>query len=490
MDKGKVIKLARRAYSFYPKKDLNIGNKYILKEYVNEGTFGYVWSTLNLDTDKIVALKIPKDQERGDNALSEGVKLVGCSHPNIVEIIWMGRVDGVFVIEMEYFKGNTLADELSDNGFKNPKTINEIFKIYLEILEGVKFLHLKNICHGDIKPQNILVNYDEVKITDFGTSKFIENVFVKTVDAGGTWAYMAPEIAGSNKRYLISDIYSLGVLLYQLLTGRTPHETPIQVINNVPFPRPREINDNISKDMENIIMKALERNPEDRYQNIDQFITDIKKLPFNQERKIVCNRVITSKSITGDWLQQVIQLYKASKYDEAEMILKYEKENGNGSQDLLYYMSNVYFKQKRFYDALQKIREINIDSVENIRQHGFEDNVLYLKARIYMELKKYEEAMELYKTLSDKNPENINYMYRLAIAYGLVNKPELAIEKLEEINQETPGLLYIVKKLGHAYDIKKDYSKARAFFKFAYKMDPNDELIKVRLDIYSKYLNS
>ncbi len=82
---------------------------------------------------------------------------------------------------------------------------------------------------------------------------------------------MAPEIAGSNKRYLISDIYSLGVLLYQLLTGRTPHETPIQVINNIPFPKLREINDNISRDMEDIILKALQRNPEDRYQSIDDF---------------------------------------------------------------------------------------------------------------------------------------------------------------------------------------------------------------------------
>ena len=151
----------------------------------------------------------------------------------------MGRLDGVFVIEMEYFKGNSLANELCDYGFKNPKPIKEIFLIFLDILEGVKFLHSKNICHGDIKPQNILINEKQVKLTDFGTSKFIENVFIKTVDTGGLGIY-GSEIAGSNKRYLISDIYSLGVLLYQLLTGRTPHETPIQVINNIPFPKPRD----------------------------------------------------------------------------------------------------------------------------------------------------------------------------------------------------------------------------------------------------------
>ena len=263
--------MAKRAYDFYPKKDLMLGDKYVLKEYINEGTFGYVWAAIHLETEALIALKIPKDQERGDHALSEGIKLIGHTHPNIIQLNWMGRLDGVFVIEMEYFKGKSLAEELCDHGFKSPKTIKEVSLIFLEILEGVKFLHRKNICHGDIKPQNILLNEKSVKLTDFGTSKFIENVFVKTVDAGGTWAYMAPEIAGSSKRYLISDIYSLGVLLYQLLTGRTPHETPIQVINNVPFPKPREINDNISKGMEEVILRALQRNPEDRYQSNTPF---------------------------------------------------------------------------------------------------------------------------------------------------------------------------------------------------------------------------
>lgn len=104
-----------------------------------------------------------------------------------------------------------------------------------------------------------------------------------------------------------------------------------------------------------------------------------------------------------------------------------------------------------------------------------------------MELKKYEKAVQIYGALSNKNPENINYKYRLAIAYGLINKPDLAIEKLEEINQATPGLLYIIKKLGHAYDLKKDYSKARGYFKYAIKFDEKDEVIRGRLKVYEKY---
>lgn len=97
--------------------------------------------------------------------------------------------------------------------------------------------------------------------------------------------------------------------------------------------------------------------------------------------------------------------------------------------------------------------------------------------------------MMLYEYLTKMNPHNINLQYRLAITYGLVNKPNKAINLLEEINEETPGLLYIVKKLGHAYDMKKDFSKARAYFKYALQMDPNDEIIQNRLKVYEQYLH-
>lgn len=482
--------MAKRVYDFYPKKDLMLGDKYVLKEYISEGTFGYVWSAIHLETEELVALKIPKDQERGDHALSEGIKLIGHSHPNLIQINWMGRLDGVFVIEMEYFKGKSLAEELTDNGFKNPKTIKEISLIFIDILEGVKFLHSKNISHGDIKPQNILFSEKEVKLTDFGTSKFIENVFVKTADAGGTWAYMAPEIAGSNKRYLISDIYSLGVLLYQLLTGRTPHETPIQVVNNIPFPKPREINDNIAPNLEEIILRALQRNPEDRYQNIDAFKQDIiDRVLKKKEKDSSSSTQIVEKPTGNDWLQNVINLYHGNQFQQADKILRFEKENGNTSQDLIFHMAFVYYRMERFYDSLSEIEKIDLDKVESIRREGFKDNVYSLKAKIYLELKKYEEAMMLYKLLTDKNPADINYKYRLAVTYGLANKPNKAISLLEEINEETPGLLYIVKKLGHAYDMQKDFSKARSYFKFALRMDPGDKLVKARLAVFDQYMN-
>jgi len=479
--------MKKKAVSFQPQIDTSIGNKYLLKEFIDEGSFGAVWKALNLESNEIVALKIPKDQERGDNTLSEGKEFIGSFHKNVVKINWMGRIDGLFLIEMEYFNGHKLSDELCEQGFKSPRTFEEIYKLFLQILDGVEYIHSKNICHGDIKPQNILTDGKTIKITDFGTSKLIEDLFIKTIDGGGTWAYMAPEVAGSNKRYLNSDIYALGVLFYKFLTGRTPHETANQLINNTPYPRPREINDNIYLEVEEVILKLLKRDPEERYKNVFEIKKDLENT-FNENNNLISHsKNVKQKIYEKDWIESVINFYKNSEYDNAELILRNEYENGNKSQDILYHMSYTYYKQGRFFDGLDTLKRIEISKVEGIRKNAFEDDFLYLNGRILFELKKYDEAINCYRKLKERNPENLDYRYKLACVYGLNNEQEEAVVILEEINKQTPGMLYIVKKLGHAYDQIKEYKKARAFFNFALKLNPDDQIIRRRLDEYDKY---
>jgi serine/threonine protein kinase len=487
MDRSRLISMKKRV-NFYPQKDMNIGNKYLLKEFLDEGSFGYVWEALNLETGQIVALKIPKNQERGDNTLAEGREFIGCIHPNVICIYWMGRVDGVFVIEMEYYKGHKLSDELCDTGFKSPRTFNEVYQLYLQILEGVEFIHSRSICHGDIKPQNILIGENKAKITDFGTSKLIEDLFIKTVDGGGTWAYLAPEVAGSNKRYLNSDIYALGVLLYKLVTGRTPHETANQVINNIPYPKPGEINNNISEALEKVILKALERNPLHRYKTVSEVKEELFLALKEDNNKILSYNNNIKPQIEGkSWIEAVISFYKSHEYKKAELMIKHEIENGNKSQDVLYHMAYTCYLQKSYYESLAILNNININLLENIRIDAFEDNILYLKGKVLLELKRYDEAIVLYRKLVDKNPDNIDYRYKLACVYGLNNEEDRAIDILEKINKEIPGLLYIVKKLGHAYDQKREYGKARGFFTYALRLDPNDEKIIERLEVYKMY---
>lgn len=479
----------RKAVNFHPQVDMNIGDKYLIKEFIDEGSFGSVWKAVNLENRQIVALKIPKDQERGDNTLSEGKEFIGNYHPNVISVYWMGRIDGVFLIEMEYFDGHKLSDELCETGFKSPRTFEEIYNLYLQILDGVEYIHSKHICHGDIKPQNILTDGKIAKITDFGTSKLIEDLFIKTIDGGGTWAYMAPEVAGSNRRYLNSDIYALGVLLYKFLTGRTPHETANQLINNIPYPKPREINDNIPESVEKIILKLLKRNPEERYQNVGEVKRDFKNVLKNENSNIMSfSENVKLDYNNTDWIEMVIRYYKNKELSKAELLLKTEYENGNKSPDVLYHTAYTYYQQGRYFDSIGVLNNIDIREIEDIRREALEDNILYLKGKLFFELKKYDEAVKVYKNLVLRNPEDLNYRYKLACAYGLNNQQEKAIEILEDINKKTPGMLYIVKKLGHAYDQKKDYKKARAYFNYALRLDPNDTLIKSRLEEYDKYL--
>lgn len=480
--------MKKKAINFQPHIDANIGGKYLLQEFIDEGSFGTVWKALNFEDNEIVALKIPKNQERGDNTLAEGKEFIGSCHKNIVKIKWMDRIDGLFVIEMEYFKGHKLSDELCESGFTSPRTFEEIYNLFLQILDGVEYIHSKNICHGDIKPQNILTDGKVAKITDFGTSKLIEDLFIKTIDGGGTWAYMAPEVAGSNQRYLNSDIYALGVLLYKLLTGRTPHETANQLINNVPYPKPREINENIPLVVESVILKLLKRDPSERYQSVNEVKNDLKDI-FNEDNsKVIYSSKFKSLSRNTDWLENVIGLYKEKNFREAELILKNEYDNGNTSQDIMYHIAYTYFRQDRLFDSLETIEKINSNSVEDIRRENFKEDLIYLKARVLFELKRYEESIEHFKELYNKNKQNLDYRYKLACAYGLNNEQEKAINILERINKETPGMLYIVKKLGHAYDQIKEYKKARAFFNYALKLDPTDEVISKRIDEYVRFL--
>lgn len=480
--------MKKKAINFQPHIDANIGGKYLLQEFIDEGSFGTVWKALNFEDDEIVALKIPKNQERGDNTLAEGKEFIGSCHKNVVKIKWMDRIDGLFVIEMEYFKGHKLSDELCESGFTSPRTFEEIYNLFLQILDGVEYIHSKNICHGDIKPQNILTDGKVAKITDFGTSKLIEDLFIKTIDGGGTWAYMAPEVAGSNQRYLNSDIYALGVLLYKFLTGRTPHETANQLINNVPYPKPREINENIPLVVESVILKLLKRDPSERYQSVSEIKKDLKDI-FNEDNsKVIYSSKFKALSRNTDWMENVIGLYKEKNFREAELILKNEYDNGNTSQDIMYHIAYTYFRQDRLFDSLETIEKINSNRVEDIRRENFKEDLIYLKARVLFELKRYEESIEHFKELYNKNKQNLDYRYKLACAYGLNNEQEKAINILEGINKKTPGMLYIVKKLGHAYDQIKEYKKARAFFNYALKLDPTDEVICKRIDEYSIYL--
>jgi serine/threonine protein kinase len=488
MDSGEIM--AKKQYNLILKKGMAIGDQYVLTEYISEGSYGYVWQAVRRHDGMVVALKIPKNQEKGDAALAEGEKLVQIHHPNVINIFWMGRVAGIFVIEMEYFKGYPLSKELTDKGFSRPRTMEKVFRLFEGILDGVIFMHSKKISHGDLKPDNILINDADIKITDFGSSRLIEDIFVKTVDGAGTWAYIAPEVVGSKKRGLNSDIYSLGVILYQLLTGRTPHDNLLQVLHNVPYPRPSELNSSVSPHLEEVILKALEREPENRFQKVSEFKEIFHQVIKNESTDYLVEKIIP-KSIyrkTKDAFERAILNCKLKKFSLAEQILKEEIAGGNNLPDLSLQLAYVFYQKGRLFEAMDVIQKIDLSVVAANRQAGVKDNYYYLKAQILFSMKKYEESLEAFEKLHQLSPDNVDYSYRLAVCYGICGYEDKAIMLLEKINATTPGIWVVVKKLGFAYDQKQNFAKARAYFRYALRLRPQDTDVQKKLEAYDFYL--
>ncbi|MEZ4613441.1 MAG: serine/threonine-protein kinase, partial [Caldilineaceae bacterium] len=229
-------------------------------EHIGQGSFGDVWKARNRSTDQIVAVKIPRDQELGEEILRHEPDIMrSLDHPHIVRVYDFHTIGSNCVIEMEYVEGHNLADMLDAVSREQPLTYTRILLWTEQILTGLEAIHQAQIIHNDIKPQNVLVDVrDEAKLVDFGTSRRIEDVWVWT-RRQGTEAYWAPEVAFDSRRSFVSDIYSVGVMLYEMVTGRLPYQSPYELASGRTISRPREVNAHVPIELERIILRAMAR---------------------------------------------------------------------------------------------------------------------------------------------------------------------------------------------------------------------------------------
>src|SRR5262249_18121086 len=182
------------------------------------------------------------------------------------------------------------------------------------------------LCHGDIKPQNILIAKDALKLTDFGSSFLPDDLYAKTRENGGTVLYSAPEVVGSSLRgrggdqRFSADVYSLGVLLYHLVTSRLPHETLSQVARHTPFPRPSEVNSTVSPATEDFILRCLEPEPEKRWQSVAEMEASFERGRRAQMDFQPVRTISPRTAVEEDWAGRSIRLMGESRYRDAEQI--------------------------------------------------------------------------------------------------------------------------------------------------------------------------
>lgn len=250
--------------------------KYQILSNLGSGGFGTVLLARDTWIDKKVAIKVPHRQ-RGDfdELLQEPRLLAALDHPNIVGIMTAERVDDTFFIVMEYIKGESLEAVLDrEKSLDLPRALTYA----VQILRGVDHAHQAQILHRDLRPANVMISESgAIKVADFGTSRFLERSHATTVI--GSPPYMAPE-AFQGRAVLASDIYSVGVMLYQMLTGTLPYYSPNpahieKLVAEGRCTPPRVRNSQIPKEISDIVMKSLAPELPDRYQRASELLDDL-----------------------------------------------------------------------------------------------------------------------------------------------------------------------------------------------------------------------
>ena len=250
--------------------------KYQVLANLGSGGFGTVFLAKDTWIDKKVAIKVPHRQGGDfDELLHEPRLLAALDHPNIVGILTAERVEGVFFIVMEYVKGESL-EAIIDR--ETSLEVHRALNYGVQILKGVEHAHAASILHRDLRPANVMISESgAVKVADFGTSRFLEKSHATTVI--GSPPYMAPEHF-QGRAVLASDIYSVGVMLYQMLTGTLPYfsPNPAQIERLVAQGRctpPRLRNSHIPKEISDIVMKAIAADVAERYQRAGELLEDL-----------------------------------------------------------------------------------------------------------------------------------------------------------------------------------------------------------------------
>ena len=270
-----------------------INDRYEIEKLVGEGGMANVYLARDTILDRKVAVKVLRGDLAGDEKFvrrfqREALSASSLSHPNIVEIYDVGEDEGNFYIVMEYIEGKTLKQLIKKRGVLS---LQEAIDIMLQLLDALASAHDSYIIHRDIKPQNIMIKESGlVKITDFGIAMALNSAqLTQTNSVMGSVHYLPPEQASGKGSTIRSDIYSLGILMFEMLTGKVPFkgDSAVEIAlkhMKEPLPNPKELNPVIPVSVENIILKATAKNPKNRYKDVREMKDDIKTC-LDEERE-------------------------------------------------------------------------------------------------------------------------------------------------------------------------------------------------------------
>src|SRR5215213_2901387 len=267
-------------------RDTIVDGRYRVISRLGSGGMADVYLAEDTQLGRRIALKLlyrrfAEDAEFVERFRREASSAAGLQHPNVVQVFDRGEWDGTYYIAMEYLEGRNLKQVVRENGPLEPALAVDIV---LQILKAARFAHRRGIVHRDIKPHNVIVDDDgRVKVTDFGIARAGASDMTETGAIMGTAAYLSPEQAQGHAVADTSDLYSIGIVLYEMLTARVPFEADSAVtialkqVSEDPVP-PRTINPVVSPELEDVVLRAMQKNPAQRFTDADDFIAALEEV--------------------------------------------------------------------------------------------------------------------------------------------------------------------------------------------------------------------
>jgi eukaryotic-like serine/threonine-protein kinase len=260
--------------------------RYRIMRKLGSGGMADVYLAEDEELGRRVAIKILNDRHANDEQFVERFRreaknAAGLSHPNIVSIYDRGEAEGTYYIAMEYLDGRSLKELVVARG---PLPISDAIEATRQVLGALRFAHRKGVVHRDIKPHNVMADADgRLKVTDFGIARAGVSQMTEAGSIIGTAQYLSPEQARGTAVDQRSDLYSIGVVLYEMLTGEVPFtgDTPVEIamkhLSDTPRP-PSLLRPEIPPDLDMVVLRALAKNPEDRFQTAEEMDAELQRV--------------------------------------------------------------------------------------------------------------------------------------------------------------------------------------------------------------------
>jgi tetratricopeptide (TPR) repeat protein/predicted Ser/Thr protein kinase len=451
---------------------------YEILELLGKGGMGKVFRARDTQQEKIVALKIlsedaPSEEtrQRFHREASAGMKL---SHENIVKIFDVGEEEGRFFITMEFIQGKTIRQLLQQGPLKPCEVVN----IGIAVCDALKVAHEADIVHRDIKSDNIMVTNDGVvKVMDFGLAK-VQDASILTMEGAvlGTAAYMSPEQAVGEPVDHRSDIFSLGSALFEASTGQLPFpgDYELAIIYSIVSLEPvqiRELNRDVPELFEQVIMKALRKEPQQRYQNVDEMKQDLAKVKAYLEGKLGSVKAPPKLIASVDWPKQSergtesvagrrrgFEARLAGREDEFETLKKLFSESVQGKGQTVFVAGEAGIGKTRLVSELEKFaRTMKVRTLVGrcpLREGASPYQAFVEAIRSYFDFEGVTTGRKLEEFVRSRAPELTDQLPIIRMFLNFTGKEKAVIESKEQlwdaifrlilqIARERPFILFI-----------------------------------------------